>query len=105
HGPATGGDPSAHAGPGAAAPAEDGTKPIVSRVPIRMAPALGRHPLVAGILADRAKALGTEPGPGGGVLAAAGPVPEGDNARWLADLGALATEMRRTTRFAAIEAQ
>src|SRR5262245_15328332 len=92
HGPAGHGD---HAGHGAAAAPEDGTKPIVSRVPIRMAPALGRHPLVAAILADRAKAISKEPGREVVVLVAHGPVPQDDNDRWLADLGALAAEMRR----------
>jgi hemoglobin/transferrin/lactoferrin receptor protein len=95
-----------HAGhAAAAAPIVDGTTPIVSRVPIRMAGALGRHPLVAAILADRARSISEDAAREAVVLVAHGPVPADDNARWLEDLAALAGVVKASTRFKAIEWQ
>jgi sirohydrochlorin ferrochelatase len=103
HGP---GGHAGHADHGAPAPgAEDGTKPVVSPVPVRMSPALGRHPLVAAMLADRATSISQDPAGEVVVLVAHGPVPADDNARWLDDLAALAAGMKATTRFKAIESQ
>ncbi len=94
-----------HAEHAPAAGTDQGTTPIVSPVPIRMAGALGRHRLVAAILADRARAVSLDPAREVAILVAHGPVPEDDNARWLDDLGALAAGMRASTRFKAIEWQ
>jgi hemoglobin/transferrin/lactoferrin receptor protein len=93
-----------HAGHGAAAPA-DGSTPVVSRVPIRMAGALGRHPLVATMLADRAASISQDPAREAVVLVAHGPVPADDNARWLDDLAALANGVEAASRYKAIEWQ
>ena len=93
-----------HAGHTAAAP-EDGTKPVVSRVPIRMAGALGRHPLVAAILADRAVSISQDATHEAVVLVAHGPVPSDDNARWLDDLAALGNAVKASTTFKAVEWQ
>jgi hemoglobin/transferrin/lactoferrin receptor protein len=101
----SGGAHSAHAGHGQAAPAVDGTTPIVSKVRITMAGALGRHPLVADILADRARALSQDAAREVVVLVAHGPSPEDDNARWLDDLAALAARIKTTTRFKGLEWQ
>ena len=93
-----------HAGHTAAAP-EDGTKPVVSRVPIRMAGALGRHPLVAAILADRAVSISQDAAHEAVVLVAHGPVPSDDNARWLDDLASLGDAVKASTTFKAVEWQ
>jgi sirohydrochlorin ferrochelatase len=94
----------AHAGHATAA-AEDGTTPVVSAVPIRMAGALGRHPLVAAILADRARSISEGAAREVVLLVAHGPVPADDNTRWLADLAALGASLKTSTRFAAVEWQ
>ena len=94
-----------HAGHGSAAATEDGATPVVSRVPIRMAGALGRHPLVAAMLADRARSISADAAREVVVLVAHGPVPADDNARWLADLAALGASIKASTRFAGVEWQ
>ncbi len=99
-----GGAHAGHDGHAAAAPG-DGSKPIVSRVPIRMSGALGRHPLVAAMLADRARAISQDPAREVVVLVAHGPVPSDDNARWLDDLAALGAGVKAATRFKGIEWQ
>lgn len=93
----------AHAEHQATAPPAANTKPVVSRVPIKMTPALDHHPLVAAILTDRAKAISTMPDREAVVLVAHGPVPDADNDRWLDDLKQLADQMKPTTSFASID--
>jgi hypothetical protein len=68
-----------------------------------MTPALDRHPLVADILLARAQSISRNPAREVVILVAHGPVPDDDNARWLADMGALARRMRRASRFKRIE--
>ncbi len=82
---------------------QDGTRPVVSRVAIRMTPALNDHPLVADILASRAGSISHDPAREAVVIVAHGPNEEEDNRRWLADMGRVAERMRSTERFAAIE--
>jgi sirohydrochlorin ferrochelatase len=111
HGAGGGHGASAHAGhgdPGAsssasAARAPDPTSPIVSPVPIRMTPALGRHPVVADIMATRARAISTAPAREAVVLVAHGPSPTDENALWLADMAVVARRVREAVRFASID--
>ena len=91
HGPESGGH---------AVHAEDGTKPIVTKLPVRMTKALDDHPLLAAIAADRARSISRVPGKEAVILAVHGPVPDDDNALWLRDLRALAA---RLTGYAAVE--
>lgn len=78
-------------------------KPIASPVPVRMAPALDAHPIVADILADRAASISRDPSHEVVIVVAHGPVPEEDNKLWLHDMSLLAGRMRTRTHYAAIE--
>lgn len=105
-----GGGAQASAGHDMAAHAADDTKdanglprPVTSTVPIRMSPALDRHPIVADILADRAAAFGKDPSHEVVILAAHGPNDDAANAEWLADMAALATRIAAKARYARIE--
>lgn len=93
HGPAPAAGADAHAGHGAA-PVEDGTKPIVTKLPLRMTTALDDHPLVGAIAADRARAISRTPSKEAVILAVHGPVPDNDNVLWLRDLRAIAAHLR-----------
>ena len=81
----------------------DNTRPVDSRVPIRMAPALGRHPVVSEILLTRASAISHDPSEEVLVLVAHGPVPEDDNRAWLADIGVVAGRIRESMPFASVD--
>jgi sirohydrochlorin ferrochelatase len=81
----------------------DGTKPVTSKLPIAMTPALNHHPLVAAILTDRARSISQTPADEAVVLVAHGPVPDDDNARWLADMKQLASGVDAATDFASID--
>jgi sirohydrochlorin ferrochelatase len=103
-----GADHAAHAASPNAAGAPEGTRfdpmtPVKSRAPIRMARALDDDALVADILADRAGAISRNPSREVVVLVAHGPVPDDENARWLADMGRLAERIGRRTPFARID--
>lgn len=86
-----------------ASQAEQETKPVSSLVPIRMAPALNHHAIVAGILMDRAASISKDPAREVIVLVAHGPVPDEENKLWLNDMNLLAGEMRQQTHYAGIE--
>lgn len=88
-----------HGGGAHAAHSSDPTKPIDLPVPIRMTGALGRHPLVAQILLARARTISQKPSEETVVLVAHGPVPEEENKKWLADMAALAEQMKRSSLF------
>ena len=83
--------------------ATDGTTPVKSPVPIRMTPALNGHPIVAEILASRARAISQKPDQEALILVAHGPTEEDDNRRWLADMRSLADRITQTEKFASIE--
>ena len=83
---------------------EDGTRPVGSRVPIRVTGALDDHPIVAEILLSRAKAISRDPAREAVLIVAHGPVPDADNALWLADMGRLAAHLRSSAPFAQVEA-
>ena len=89
HGPA-GGDHASHG----AAPAEDGTRPVETRLPVRMTSALNNHALLAAIIADRARSISTAPAKEHVILVAHGPVQDADNALWLADMRGLASQVQ-----------
>ena len=81
----------------------DPTTPVETTVPIRLTPALDRHPLVADILVSRAEAVSRNPEEEVAVIVAHGPVSDEDNTAWLEDMGALAELMRQKTRLSRIE--
>lgn len=86
-----------------AAPSTDATTPVKSPVPIRMTPALNDHPIVADILASRAKAVGGNPASEALVIVAHGPSDEENNRRWLSDMGSLARQLATKHEFASID--
>lgn len=93
HGNGHGAPAGDHAGHGAATASDLGTTPIVTTLPVRMTEALNRHALLGAIVADRARAISTAPACEAVILVAHGPVPDDDNALWLADLRALAAHV------------
>jgi sirohydrochlorin ferrochelatase len=80
-------------------------KPVTSPAPIRMTGALDHHPLVAEILLERAKAISQEPTKEVVIVVAHGPVPEDDNAKWLADMKSLVGFMKAKSSYQRIEYQ
>ena len=98
------GDGAASANAGTpAADAQDKTKPVEHTVPIKMAPALDRHQILADILADRAAAISKNPAKEEVVLVAHGPNEDSENALWLADLGAVAKLVATKVPYALVE--
>ena len=93
-------DHSAHA---PHAPAADPASPIVSSLPIRMTPALNRHPLIGAIVADRARSISVTPQTEAVIVVAHGPVPDEDNRRWLEDMAVLAEQTRKSAPYASVE--
>ena len=83
--------------------AADGTTPVKSPVPVRMTAALNDHPIVAEILASRARAISREPAKEALIVVAHGPNDEDDNRRWLADMASLVGRIKQTASFAAFE--
>lgn len=81
----------------------DPTTPVKTLVPIRMTPALDRHEIAADILVDRASALSREPSREVVVVVAHGPVTDEENAKWLADIGALVERVRSKSAYRRIE--
>lgn len=81
----------------------DPTTPVKSPIPIRMLPALNRHPLVAEILLSRAARLSRQPEKEVVVVIAHGPVSDEENKRWLADMASLTDHMRGQRNFKRIE--
>ncbi len=78
-------------------------KPVISPVPIRMAPALDHHLIVADILRDRAASISRHPKHEVVILVAHGPVPDNENKLWLDDMSILADEIRKQSHYADIE--
>jgi len=85
------------------APVVDGTTPIKSPVPVRMTRALNDHAAVADILTSRARSISRNPSQESVVIVAHGPNSDGENQRWLADMGSLAGQMAKAERFASID--
>ena len=84
--PGAGAVPTAHEGHAGA----DGTSPVKSPVPIRMTRALDDHPVVAEILASRARSISKDPSGEAVVIVAHGPNSDEDNRRWLSDMASVA---------------
>jgi sirohydrochlorin ferrochelatase len=93
-----------HAGHGAAAPAADNTARVNSPVPIKMTGALGRHRLVAEILAARASSISKDAASEAVILVAHGPGEDDENRRWVEDLTSLAAGIHGAVRFASVDA-
>lgn len=102
HGPATT-PPAPAAGHEGHTPTADGTTPVRSTVPIRVTSALNDHPIVADILASRARTISRTPANESLIIVAHGPNEETDNNRWLADMRTLAARVGETERYAAID--
>ena len=85
------------------AAATDATTPVKSPVPIRMTAALNEHPIVADILASRARTITRDASKEALVIVAHGPNDEDDNRRWLADMRSLAGRIKQTEPFASLD--
>lgn len=85
------------------APTVDPASPITTAVPVRMTPAFNRHPLIAQIVADRARSISKTPSSEAVILVAHGPVPEDDNRRWLDDMRVLAEQVQAAAPFASVD--
>ncbi len=83
--------------------AADGTSPVTSPVPIRMTPALNDHPIVADILASRARAISRNAAGEALVIVAHGPNEEEANSRWLADMASVAARIAESEKFAEVD--
>lgn len=83
--------------------AADPATPVDSPLPIRMAPALNDHPVVADILLSRARSISENPGREALVVVAHGPVDDEENRRWLADMRSTAARMHAALPFASID--
>jgi sirohydrochlorin ferrochelatase len=81
----------------------DPTTPVKSPVPIRMTVALDRHPIVADILLTRARSISRSPKDEVVIIVAHGPVTDQDNAKWIADMGALVERIRKASSFKRVE--
>ena len=95
--PAAAGEHAAHL------PAVDPTSPVTRSVPVRMTPAFNRHPIIAQIVADRARSISQTPESEAVILVAHGPVPDDDNRRWLDDMKVLADQVRAAAPFASVD--
>lgn len=85
-------------------PAEDGTRPVQTGIPIRMTQALDAHPLIADILASRAAAISQAPATEATILVAHGPVADDVNERWLVNLRSLAAQVQARAPYAVVDA-
>jgi hypothetical protein len=81
----------------------DPMTPVKSPVSIRMVTALDRHAIVSEILVSRAISISREPERETVVIVAHGPVSDEENAKWLADMAALAERIKKASRFQHIE--
>ena len=86
-----------------AADPADATLPVQSSIPIRMSSALDAHPIVAAILADRARAISTDPAREAVILVAHGPVNDVENQRWLDNMAVLADGIAKDRAYASID--
>jgi sirohydrochlorin ferrochelatase len=91
-----GGDHGEHVG-------ADAKSPVRSTVPIRMTAALNDHPIVAAILASRARSISQDAAAEALVIVAHGPVADAENLRWLDDMKATAARIGAAEKFASID--
>jgi sirohydrochlorin ferrochelatase len=102
-----------HADPSAAGPKHPdhgdlgesaATAPVVSKIPIvGMSPALDAHPIVAGVLATRARSISRNPAQESVIVVAHGPVSDEENQLWLRDMRSLAAGLGTAEPFASID--
>lgn len=83
--------------------AADATSPVKSPVPIRITRALNNHPIVAEILASRARSISRNQAEEAVVIVAHGPNGDDQNRRWLADMASLAERITTAEKFASID--
>ena len=98
-----GGSPADHGAHTAHAPAPDPASPVTATLPIRMTAAFNHHPIIGGIIADRARSISAAPEREAVILVAHGPVPDDDNRRWLEDMAVLAQQVKASAPFASVE--
>jgi sirohydrochlorin ferrochelatase len=98
HGAPVAEDHSAHG-----VPPVDPASPVRTPVPIRMTPALNRHPLIGAIVVDRAKSISKAPEKEAVIIVAHGPVPDDDNRRWLEDMAVLAEQTKASAPYASVD--
>lgn len=91
------------AAPSAQPASAEAVTPISLAVPVRMAPALDHHPIVAQILGERAASISRDPVHETVLLVAHGPVRDAEDRLWLDDMRQLAAQMQAATRYAGIE--
>lgn len=96
-----------HGGPDRGAPPShvSGTVPVETRVPITMTAALDSHPIVAAILAARAREVSHDPAQEILIIVAHGPEDEASNDKWLSEMRALAKRVAAEIPFARVEHQ
>lgn len=82
---------------------DDGTVPVRHKAKIRMTTALDAHPLVAGIVAERAREISEVPAAEALVLVAHGPTGAEENDRWLANLRTVGAQVRSQVPFATVD--
>ena len=68
-----------------------------------MTGALDAHPIVADILADRARAVSTDPAREAVILVAHGPVTDAENDKWLEKMRVLAAGVQRSAPYASVD--
>ncbi len=90
---------------GAAQPHESGTMPVQTDVPITMTAALDSHPIVASILAARAREVSRDPAREIVIIVAHGPEDEASNDKWLSEMRALSQRVADEIPFARVEYQ
>lgn len=81
----------------------DPTSPVDSSVPVRMTSALNDHPVVAEILASRARSISRNTTNEAVIVVAHGPTKDDENRRWLTDMASLAERVRRLETFASVD--
>ncbi len=81
----------------------DPVSPVKTTVRLRMTAAFDRHPLIAQIVADRARSISAAPEREAVILVAHGPVPDDDNRKWLEDMAVLAGHIRVAAPFGSVE--
>ena len=84
---------------------ESGTTPVQAIVPITMTAALDSHPIVAAILAARAREVSRDPGSEVLIIVAHGPEDEASNDKWLAEMRTLSQRVGAEIPFARVEYQ
>lgn len=85
-------------------PAEDGTVPVRSPVPITMTRALDAHPVVSAIISTRVASISENRADEAVILVAHGPVDDASNAHWLANLRKVAEAVRRQSGHEVVDA-